>query len=177
MAQSAADSNRANVMSSRPRAHLAVSPSTCSSCRGGDQLIHWVTGLLGANRMQIESLHHPDTHRVCVLPLAIKLRARSGISSAHVTKTAPVLPLIFSEVTPHQPLFALMRCSSLSWPGSRVLKGTRQPRSLAGRRREALARGEKCLGILTCQFPPCENAVAARSVSVKAHKASHVWER
>lgn len=40
--------------------------SMCSFWRGGDQLINWVTGLLRGNRMQIESGHHGDSHKVSV---------------------------------------------------------------------------------------------------------------
>lgn len=32
-------------------------------------------------------------------------------------------------------------------------------------------RGERCLEILTCHFPPCENAVAAEWVSIKRNIA------
>ena len=41
--------------------------SACSLWRGGDQLINWVTGLLRGNRMQIESGHRGDSHKVSVL--------------------------------------------------------------------------------------------------------------
>jgi len=32
--------------------------------RGGDQLVNWVTGPLRGNRMQIESGHRGDAHKV-----------------------------------------------------------------------------------------------------------------
>lgn len=52
----------------------------CSSCRGADQLINWVIGLLRGNCMHIDSGHHRDTLRVCALPLALEPRSCYRIS-------------------------------------------------------------------------------------------------
>lgn len=52
----------------------------CSSCREGDRLINWFTGLLRSNCMHIDSSHHGDTLRVCAAPLVLQPRLRHHIS-------------------------------------------------------------------------------------------------
>lgn len=75
-------------------------------------------------------------------------------------------PYTIYEGTRHQPLLALKKCSVLAGlaPGSlkELINFT-----------ATFARGGRqggwavCLEILTCHFPPCENAVAAEWVSIK----------
>lgn len=65
----------------------------------------------------------------------------------------------------HQPLLALEKSSVLAVlaPGSlKELINFTATFAKRGRRG-----GERCLEILTCHFPPCENAVAAEWVSIK----------
>lgn len=69
------------------------------------------------------------------------------------------------EVMRHKPLLALEKSSVLAVlaPGSlKELINFTATFAKRGRRG-----GERCLEILTCHFPPCENAVAAEWVSIK----------
>lgn len=70
-------------------------------------------------------------------------------------------------MTWHQPLFALKKYSVLAGlapgPPRRNLSTTYQATFANGGR----GAGERCLEILTCHFPPCENAVAAEWASIK----------
>lgn len=160
--------------------YFTVSSVCAPRAEEGDQLINWVTGLLRGNRMQIESGHDGDSRRACVLPLALFLHKRPSVIQSEkcadrINRKAHARTICEATSTYTFPSWSVVSQPGLA-PG--VPQGTYllhshfcQWRQAVGEGAEWGGVGEECLEILTCHFPPCENAVAAEWVSIKKNIA------